>query len=430
MLVKFCRNHFCCNGSAVYLSYINKIHKLTCMRFISKETKTQFEANITMPKYIKAAIKFKGPLTVAEYMKEVLTNPVLGYYMNKDVFGQKGDFITSPELNQLFGEMIAIWMINEWKKLGSQKPHYIVELGPGRGSMMADILRVYKTLDYLDDLSCHLVELSPEMSKLQAQNLEVNLQKCDDVNSQCFQKGITKNGVPVTWYNHLKSVPPEFSIVVAHEFFDALPVHKFKKTKHGWREILIDIDSKDPNEHSFRYVIAPGPTPHSRIFVKESETRDEIEVSPESGVIMNELAVRLEQYGGFALIADYGHNGTLTDTFRAYKGHRQHNPLVEPGSADLTADVDFNYLKQNTLNKLISFGPVTQREFLLRMHIDDRLKMLLKNCPDEEARNRLITGYKMMMDHKQMGDRFKFISFFPAVVKPYLEKFPVTGFGI
>ncbi|XP_039288263.1 protein arginine methyltransferase NDUFAF7, mitochondrial isoform X2 [Nilaparvata lugens] len=334
----------------------------------------------------------------------------------------------------MFGELISIWIANEWMKLNKPKPLFLIELGPGRGTMMSDILRVFKKLNLLENVSCHLIEASPKMTRLQAESLHIDLESLNDEpnDSQCFCSGTTVEGVRVHWYNHLKSVPPAFSVVVAHEFFDALPVHKFRKTEKGWREVL--IDSSDPTDleaKKFRYVLSPNPTIATKLFVKESDTRCEIEVSPDSRIIMNELANRLEQFGGMALIADYGHDGSQPnmDTFRAYKGHKQIDPLHDPGSADLTVDVDFNFLKNNTLDKLISFGPITQMEFLSRMQIDVRMKALLEKSNDEDAKKSIISGYNMMMDPKQMGERFKFMCFFPAVLKDYLERVPVAGFS-
>ncbi|RZF46431.1 hypothetical protein LSTR_LSTR012506 [Laodelphax striatellus] len=393
---------------------------------------------MTLPRYLNSVVKFKGPISVFEYMREALTNPLHGYYMHNDVFGQSGDFITSPEINQMFGELISIWIANEWMKLNKPKPLHLIELGPGRGTMMSDILRVFKKLNLLDNVSCHLVEASPKMTRLQAKSLLIDPKTLNDEpnDTQCYCSGVTGDGVHVYWYNHFKSVPPAFSVVVAHEFFDALPIHKFRiilfqKTDKGWREVLIDSDPTDLEGKRFRYVLSPSPTVATKLFVKESDPRCEFEVSPESRIIMNELAIRLEQFGGMALIADYGHDGSLpsVDTFRAYKGHKQIDPLYDPGSADLTADVDFSYLKNNTLNKLISLGPITQKEFLSRMQIGVRMKALLEKCKDEEAKKSIVSGYNMMMDPEQMGERFKFMCFFPGVLKDYLEKMPVAGFS-
>lgn len=199
---------------------------------------------------IESRIKATGPITVAEYMKEVLINPLGGYYMHRDVFGDSGDFITSPELNQIFGEMVAIWFLNEWSKMGAPKPFQIVELGPGRGTLSQDILRVFEHFGCLEKANLNLVEVSPVLSDIQAKRLCMKSERIDDNNSLIHREGISHQGIAVKWYKGLSDVPKMYTMLVAHEFFDALPIHKFQKTENGYREILIDIDPT--LEKSFR----------------------------------------------------------------------------------------------------------------------------------------------------------------------------------
>ncbi|XP_066993538.2 protein arginine methyltransferase NDUFAF7, mitochondrial isoform X2 [Anabrus simplex] len=328
----------------------------------------------TVLRHLRARIKASGPITVADYMREVLLNPVAGYYMHRDVFGKEGDFVTSPEISQMFGELLTVWFLNEWQKIGCPRPLQIVELGPGRGSLMRDILKVFQHFGSLEGVSGHLVEASQHLSSLQAHTLCVNLVN-PTKDELYYQSGRTSAGVPVYWYRHIQEVPHEFSFIYANEFFDALPIHKLQKTDEGWKEVLVDIDPQ-AGEDQFRYVISRGPTPASKFFIKPDEKRDHIEVSPQSEVIMQHLATRLEEDGGIALVADYGHDGEKTDTFRAFRKHQLHNPLVEPGSADLTADVDFSRLRAVAEPQLITFGPVNQGDFLERLGISVRLQVL------------------------------------------------------
>lgn len=137
----------------------------------SRLEKTKQESYKELTKLLQSQIKLNGPITVAEYMKQVLISPSAGYYMHKDVFGQSGDFVTSPELGQLFGEMIGVWFLNEWKKIGSPKPFQIVELGPGKGSLCHDVLKVFKHFNELNECSVSLVEVSPFLRDMQAKNL-------------------------------------------------------------------------------------------------------------------------------------------------------------------------------------------------------------------------------------------------------------------
>jgi NADH dehydrogenase [ubiquinone] 1 alpha subcomplex assembly factor 7 len=283
---------------------------------------------------LKARIELSGPLTskllykkhidlelkivylVATYMKEILTSPHSGYYMSKDVFGQQGDFITSPEIGQIFGEMIAVWCLAEYRKIGAPKPLQIVEMGPGRGTLVQDIIRVFSQFDAMDSLSVHLVEVSPFLSKLQSQKLCFNSKEFDQPEIPFYRQGETVSGVKVYWYKRIEDVPNNFSIILAHEFFDALPIHKLQKDNDIWREILVDFDPENPDK--FRYVISRAETPISKLFpiLYPDEKRKHVEISPESDLIANHLADRLETYGGFGLIIDYGHEGDKEDTFR------------------------------------------------------------------------------------------------------------------
>lgn len=189
-----------------------------------------------------------------------------------------------------------------------------------------------------------LVEVSPLLSDIQARKLCVQTVLSKNEDDPVYREGASvAHKIPIKWYRNLKDVPNVFTLLVAHEFFDALPIHKFRKTALGYREVLVDIDQG--KDMCFRYVLANNETPALKLFLKQEERREEFEVSPESLVVIKEIAARLEQDGGLALIGDYGHAGEGTDTFRAFKKHKQQDPLVEPGTADLTADVDFQLLK-------------------------------------------------------------------------------------
>lgn len=227
------------------------------------------QERVSLARQLSAKIRATGPITVADYMKEVLVNPSSGYYTQHESIGAGGDFVTSPELSQLFGEvsvlwlwptelqlfvvvvqMLAVWLLNEWHKVGSPKPMQLIELGPGKGTLMEDILRVswartstiwyqwywlsvlfqvFKHLGHLDGVSVHLVELSPRLQDLQAKRLcsEVTLGSASET---C---GMTHAGCPIYWHHGISEVPDgAFACVLAHEFFDALPVHKLQVSRH------------------------------------------------------------------------------------------------------------------------------------------------------------------------------------------------------
>ncbi|XP_021109390.1 protein arginine methyltransferase NDUFAF7, mitochondrial isoform X2 [Heterocephalus glaber] len=421
-----------------------------------------------MLRHLMYKIKSTGPITVAEYMKEVLTNPAKGkaeavsdvmikslqvldtewqstalglakrrgrhlsfasqreytwdlgaggsqgYYMHRDMLGEKGDFITSPEISQIFGELLGIWFISEWMATGKNVAFQLVELGPGRGTLMGDILRVFSQLGSVlknCDISIHLVEVSQNLSELQALTLtEAKIPLEQNPESLVYMKGVTKSGLPISWYRDLQDVPKGYSFFLAHEFFDVLPVHKFQKTPQGWREVLIDIDPQVSGK--LRFVLAPCVTP-AQAFLQHDEIRDHVEVCPDAGVIIQELSERIALTGGAALIADYGHDGTKTDTFRGFCGHELHDVLIAPGTADLTADVDFSYLRRMAQGKVASLGPTEQQTFLKNMGIDVRLKVLFNKSDEPSVRQQLLQGYDMLMNPQKMGERFNFFALLP-----------------
>lgn len=366
----------------------------------------------SMLRHLTSKIKATGPISVAEYMREVLTNPVTGYYVRNNMLGPDGDFITSPEISQVFGELLGVWVISEWMGAGRPRRLQLVELGPGRGSLASDVLRVFSQLrSVLGDasVSLHLVEVSPALSQVQAQNLTGDQsQEADSEDEPVYRRGETSAGLPVSWYRRLDDVPAGFSVFLAHEFFDALPVHKFQKTQKGWREVLVDIDLQTDDQ--LRFVLAPAPTMASNSLVQATERRSHVEVCAEGGVIVQKLAQRIVEDGGAALIADYGHDGDKTDTFRAFKGHQLHDVLISPGSADLTADVDFSYLRRMAGGGVACLGPVNQRTFLKNMGIDSRMQVLLRSCGDPSTRRQLISSYDVLTNPEKMGERFHFFS--------------------
>ncbi|KAF7231408.1 protein arginine methyltransferase NDUFAF7, mitochondrial isoform X2 [Nothobranchius furzeri] len=311
----------------------------------------------SMLKHLTSKIKATGPVSVAEYMREVLTNPVTGYYVRNNMLGPDGDFITSPEISQVFGELLGVWIISEWMAAGRPKQLQLVELGPGNGSLAADVLRVFGQLQSVlggASVSLHLMEVSPALSDFQAQTLTGGgSQKADCEEDPVYRHGTTAAGLPVSWYRCLEDVPAGFSIFVAHEFFDSLPVHKFQ----------------------------------------------------------------------------------------GFKDHQLHDVLLSPGSADLTADVDFSFLRRMAGGGVACLGPVTQGLFLKNMGIDTRMQVLLRNCHDPSTRKQLINSYDMLTNPTKMGERFLFFSLLhpsrlAAPTKPHglkLEKrspvlLPVAGF--
>uniref|UniRef100_A0A8C3CX95 Protein arginine methyltransferase NDUFAF7 n=1 Tax=Cairina moschata TaxID=8855 RepID=A0A8C3CX95_CAIMO len=389
-------------------------------------------------RHLLLKLRATGPLTVAEYMREALTNPGQGYYTRRGGVG--GDFVTAPEVSQLPGELVGLWCLSEWMAAGRPAAMQLVELGPGTGALTDDILRVFKQLASLlskCDVSIHLVEVSPKLSETQAQMLTGGKVQSNSEDEPAYMKGISKTGIPIYWYRGIQDVPQGYSFYVAHEFLDALPIHKFQRTEKGWREVLVDIDPEAPDQ--LRFVLSPSSTPATENFIQPEETRDHVEVCPEAGVLIQRLASRIEKDGGAALIADYGHDGTKTDTFRGFRNHKLHDVLKAPGTADLTADVDFSYLRKMAQGKIATLGPIKQREFLKNMGVDLRMQVLLQNSRDSATREQLLHSYDMLMNPKKMGDRFHFFALLPhhRLTPPHKEHNlqsksplpPVAGFG-
>lgn len=226
------------------------------------------------------------------------------------------------EFQNVLFQLVGIWCLTEWQKCGSPGPLQIVELGPGRGTLSQDILRVFAKFGLSDKFSLHLVEVSPYLSELQAKRLccqSKETKKADLDSVPYYRSGESVSGIQVYWYRQLSDVPKSFSIYLAHEFFDALPVHKFQKSDENWREILIDVNKE--NEGNFRFVTSNAVTPMLGVFltrpwISKANLSNNIEYSADAEQMVDEMANRMEEFGGFSLIMDYGHSGERTDTFR------------------------------------------------------------------------------------------------------------------
>ncbi|KAF5198196.1 arginine methyltransferase NDUFAF7-like protein [Thalictrum thalictroides] len=352
-------------------------------------------------KHLKGIIKFRGgPISVAEYMEEVLTNPKAGFYMNRDVFGSGGDFITSPEVSQMFGEMIGVWAMCLWEQMGQPDKVNLVELGPGRGTLMADLLRgASKFEKFTKSLHVHMVECSPTLQKLQYKTL-----KCEDedVSASNGDKRTVSmfSGVPVSWHTSLEQVPSGLpTIIIGHEFFDALPIHQFQKASRGWSEKMVDV----ADDSSFRFVLSPQPTPAILSLMKrykwaskdEIANLEQIEVCPQGMELTQTIAKRIGTDGGGALIIDYGLNGIVSDSLQAIRKHKFVDILDNPGSADLSAYVDFASIRhsaEEASEDVSIYGPISQSQFLGLLGINFRVEALMQNCTDEQA-DLLRSGY-------------------------------------
>ncbi|PPQ69180.1 hypothetical protein CVT24_000028 [Panaeolus cyanescens] len=367
-------------------------------------------------------------------MQMCLSHPTDGYYMNQahHVFGSKGDFITSPEISQVFGELVAVWLLSQWASTAKDSAFRLVELGPGRGTLMDDILRVVLQLaNFGQKINVHLVETSPSMRALQ----DAKLQKSE------------RKKVQFHWHNSISEIPTEtneYTMLVAHEFFDALPIHVLQKTAKGWNEVLIasntEPESSTSSENSekpetpvsaeptfsFRRVLSPEPSAVSTVLGNSSPRFQALpegsylEVSPtvfRIGRKVGELlAVQTSEIGtqtspgGCGLIVDYGDNKAFGDSFRAFKEHKIVDVFHQPGNCDLTANVDFAYLKESMSDLVNCYGPVTQKTFLERMGIQLRLQSLLKTATTDARREQILDGAKRLVDPLGMGKEYQVLA--------------------
>ncbi len=352
---------------------------------------------------IRRLIGVAGPMPVAEYMRLCLTHPQYGYYINRDPLGAGGDFITSPEISQMFGELIGLWMAAVWRQMGEPEDVRIVELGPGRGTLMHDALRAAKVVDgFRNAIVVHLVEISLALQQVQ-------------------ERRLADLDVPVLWHTALEEVPGGASIVIANEFVDALPIRQAVKQADGWHERVIDIA---PEGHFF-FATARDPLPHFETSMPRGLRQAPVGAIYEwrADDFALELGRRMRGEGA-ALIVDYGHDHYgLGDTLQAVVGHSFTDPLRAPGKADLTAHVDFEALAQcaESMGARIH-GPIRQRDLFLRLGIEKRAAALKASAPHqaadiEVAFSRLIAG-----GAHGMGELFKAI----AIAAPELG--PLPGF--
>ncbi|EIM19923.1 DUF185-domain-containing protein [Wallemia mellicola CBS 633.66] len=369
-------------------------------------------------------------------------HPTEGYYSrkDKDPISKQGDFITSPEISQVFGELIAVWYLHQYHSIkhslsheGKEVPKKVrfVELGPGNGTLMSDILRTWKSFpsawNSLDGV--HLVETSPTLRETQKSTLESY-----DKDIQFYDR-----------IQHIEKDDTSLTFIVAHEFFDALPIHVFQKTDVGFREVLVDLtnprvrDSENESEAEkqpaewndaetgFKYVVSKQQTPMSsflpliapHIFSEEGkEIGQRLELNVEGYYIANAIGSLLEGTpGGAALIVDYGQDGWTGDTLRGFRNHKQVDVLSAPGECDITSDVDFGVLREslshNSAN-VVGSNVMTQRDFLIKMGVAPRLDTLLANAMSKERKLLIAESAKRLLDVRGMGNQYKFMAGFSS----------------
>jgi SAM-dependent MidA family methyltransferase len=340
---------------------------------------------------IKKLIKSAGPMPVWRYMQLCLTHPQHGYYVSRDPLGREGDFTTAPEVSQMFGELLGLWAASVWKAIESPPMLRLIELGPGRGTMIADALRALRVLPQMyQALHVHLVEINPVLRDKQKATLS----------------GVRN----IQWHDDIDSVPEGPSIILANEYFDVLPIHQAVRQADGWHERTVEIDS------SGRLVFGAAAEPIQRFevllppLVRMAPIGAVFEWRPDAEIM--KIATRVREDGGAALIIDYGHiRSDAGDTFQAIARHSFSDPLKNPGQADVTAHVDFQALGRAAEDVGAKVhGPVTQGEFLKWLGIETRAVTLMAKATHEVSED-IAGALKRLVEGGRggMGSMFKVI---------------------
>lgn len=337
---------------------------------------------------LAARIAQGGPITVADFMHEAVGH----YYANRDPFGRQGDFTTAPEVSQMFGELIGLWCVMVWQMMGAPDKVVLAELGPGRGTLMNDLLRAAGVVPaFVKAADIRLVETSPRLTAQQRQTL---------------------SGRDVQWCESFDQLPDGPLIVVANELFDALPIRQFIKQDGRWRERMVGLDGD-----AFCFVTGPETEPDLPPEVPAAPDGAIAEICPAGRDLAASLGKRLNRQPGFALIVDYGHGRSGTgDTLQAVRHHRFHPVLDQPGLADITAHVDFQALAGAAVPAR-AWGPVDQGNFLRALGIETRAHLLAQAGGDKVAAD-IMGQLRRLIDPGEMGTLFKALALasphFPA----------------
>jgi SAM-dependent MidA family methyltransferase len=336
---------------------------------------------------LKQTVAQNGPITVERYMELALADPQYGYYMTRDPLGADGDFTTAPEISQMFGELLGLWAAEVWVSMGRPNPVRLIELGPGRGTLMSDALRASRIVpEFRAALDVTLIETSPPLAQIQYDSL-------------------LTAGAPIAWRSGLAEAPDGPAIVFGNEFLDALPVRQFERRGDQWRERVVRLNGGG----ELIFGVADKGEPHLNLEGAEGAV---IEIGAVAHRFMFELGARLAKQGGAALFLDYGRTATgFGDSLQAVRAHRQVGPLTEPGECDLTVHVDFAAMARSARAAGAAVhGPIDQGDFLRALGVDLRTRALAERAPEraaefEAARLRLVGK-----GENEMGALFKAMS--------------------
>ncbi len=362
--------------------------------------------NASLDELIRMQIKTSGPMSLATYMRLCLTHPTLGYYKSAAPIGTKGDFITAPEVSQLFGEMLGTWVLMQWHNLGQPEKFDLVELGPGRGTLMADVLRVVGTdKKALDALKIVLLETNPVLIKAQRAKLAPHKPR---------------------WISEIDQLEQDSYplIILANEFFDALPIKQFQFENNKWHERVIGLKGEQ-----LIWGLSPSTMPTAAIpdQLSSPEDGDIWEVSPLSQQVMEQIGEILHQRTGLMMVIDYGYDLPQSiNSFQAISNHAFADPLENPGKTDLSALVDFSALIAASRN---GGAPATlagtQGQLLEQLGIKARAQKLIEKNADRT--NEIKTGLERLIDPEQMGKLFKVLVAYSVPHAPFSQGTNLTS---
>ena len=350
---------------------------------------------------LRALIAENGPVSLERYMALALGHPRYGYYMTRDPFGRDGDFTTAPEISQMFGELLGLWAAAVWDTMGRPDPVRLVELGPGRGTLMGDALRAARSSPaFRAAVDVHLVETSPTLRAVQKRTL-------------------AGAAVEPTWHTAFDTVPDGPALILANEFFDALPIRQFVRLPGGVHERLVGLD----DEGRLTFGLSPDPVRRAAPAVPAASPIFEVSLVGEA--IMAGIADRVSRQGGALLAIDYGHAVSgAADTLQAMKRHAFVDPLTEPGEADLTAHVDFAALARAARAAGAQVhGPVEQGAFLVGLGLRERAATLSRKASPDQAEAIAAAVARLAHPDPGMGQLFKVM----AVSHP--DTPPLPGFS-
>ncbi len=335
-------------------------------------------------------IALTGPLTLADYMAECLLHPDHGYYTTAPVFGAAGDFITAPEISQMFGELLGLALAQGWLDQGAPRDAVLAEAGPGCGTLMADMLRAMRPIPGLPDaFDIRLVEASPRLRDLQREALAPH---------------------PVQWLDRIGDLPQAPLFFIANEFLDALPIRQFQRAADGWCEHVVCSEG-DAFQSRFA---APLPVPELAHRLADTLPGDIVELCPALPAIVAELGDRIVTQGGMAIFIDYGDWQSRGDTLQALRDHKPVDPFDGPGKADLTAHVDFEAIDRAARDAgAIASNMVPQGVLLERLGITQRAQSLARAMPDSAALENHIAAHRRLTHPQEMGSLFKAIAIHP-----------------